>query len=125
MKKALALAVAVCTAAGVHGEVVRLESLNLDYLQQGWGTPHPGASVEGHPLSIGGQPFAHGLGTHAQSTFRVALHGQAERFTAAVGVDDEVGQRGSVVFKLRGDGKLLWESGLLRGGEAAKAVTVD
>ena len=74
--------------------------------------------------AIGGKRFEHGLGTHANSVFRIALGGKAERFTATVGVDDEVGKQGSVVFKVTGDGKTLWESGVLRGGDPAKDVSV-
>jgi alpha-galactosidase len=130
MKKtlyAMRLAGAACLtiATCARADVVPLESIKLDYLEQEWGQPHANASVEGHPLSIGGHKFEHGLGTHAQSTLRVALHGNAQQFTAMVGVDDEVNNRGSVTFKVTGDGKTLWESGVLRGGEAAKAVTVD
>ena len=76
-------------------------------------------------MSIAGEKFTHGLGTHAASTFSIMLNGQAEKFTAKVGVDDGAGGRGSVTFKIVGDGKTLWESGVLKGGEAAKEVAAD
>lgn len=101
-----------------------LGSLDLHALEQSWGTPQANRSVDRHPLSIGGRQFEHGLGTHAVSTFRLALGGTGERFTAIVGVDDEIGQRGSVIFKVTGDGKTLWESGVLRGGQPPKDVSV-
>jgi alpha-galactosidase len=69
--------------------------------------------------------FERGVGTHATSSFRLGLAGQGERFTARVGVDDEVGQPGSVNFEITGDGKVLWESGVLRRGDQPKAVSVD
>ncbi len=102
-----------------------VERLDLSQIEQGWGQPHAGKSVEGHTLSIGGTKFERGLGTHANSTFRIDLNGRAQRFTAEVGVDDEVGHQGSVTFKVIGDGKVLWTSGLLRGGDAAKPVSVS
>ncbi len=102
-----------------------LETLDLTQVEQEWGSPGANKSVEGHTLSIGGKQFERGLGTHANSTFRLALNGQGERFTASVGVDDEVGQRGSVVFKVIGDGKTLWESRVLRGADPAEPVSVD
>ena len=41
-------------------------------------------------------------------------------------VDDEVGRgRGSVVFKVEGDGTVLWESGEMHGGEKAKECLVE
>jgi len=108
-----------------RAETYGIETLDLNYVEQGWGSPHANQSVEGHGLSIGGRQFEHGLGTHAQGTFRISLGGKAERFTALVGVDDEVGKSGSVEFKVVGDGKTLWESGVMRGGEQAKEVAVE
>jgi len=105
-------------------ETFSLETLQLQYIQQDWGEPHANQSVEGHSLSVGGKGFEHGLGTHANGTVRIALGGKAERFTAVVGVDDEVGQKGSVEFTVTGDGKTLWESGVLHGGDPAKDVSV-
>ena len=99
-----------------------LETLQLQQVQQDWGDPHANQSVDGHPLQLGGKRFEHGLGTHANGTFRISLGGKAERFIASVGVDDEVGKLGSVVFKVIGDGKTLWESGVLHGGGPAKEV---
>ena len=40
-------------------------------------------------------------------------------------MDDEVEKRGSVVFEVIADGKTMWESGVLRGGDPAKQVEVD
>ena len=91
----LALALASLTLAGVaRADSYSLETLDLSSIEQGWGEAHAGKSVDGHGLSIGRQKFAHGIGTHATSTFRIDLGGKAEQFTASVGVDDEVGQRG-------------------------------
>ena len=106
-------------------ETFRIDSLDLRNAEQGWGEPQANKSVDNHPIFIDGNRFEHGFGTHANSVLRIALHGQAEHFTATVGVDDEVGQRGTVVFKMVGDGKTLWESGVLKGGDPAKNVSVD
>jgi len=108
-----------------RAETFGLETVELQYAEQGWGEPHANKSVDNHPLFIDGKRFEHGFGTHANSSLRVELGGKGERFTATVGVDDEVGQRGSVVFRVAGDGRILWESGVLRGGDAAKEVSVD
>ncbi|HZR21929.1 MAG TPA: NPCBM/NEW2 domain-containing protein [Verrucomicrobiae bacterium] len=102
-----------------------IETVDLQYAEQGWGEARASKSVDNHPLFIDGKRFEHGFGTHAISVLRIALHGNGERFTATVGVDDEVGQRGSVVFFVIGDGKTLWQSGVLRGGDHAKEVSVD
>jgi alpha-galactosidase len=115
------LAVAGAARAATFG----IETLDLSAVQQDWGSPKANKSVDGNGLSIGGQKFTHGLGTHAVSIFRIDLDGKAQRFTANVGVDDEKSGHGSVIFKVIGNGKTLWESGLMRGGKPAKAVSVD
>jgi len=126
MKTALPVAIVAFMLAGNAGAATfGLETLDLSYIEQGWGAPHANKSVDNHTLSIGGVKFEHGLGTHANSTFPIALGGKGERFEARVGVDDEKGKLGTVVFKVFGDGKTLWESGVMRGGEPAKAVSVD
>ena len=49
---------------------------------------------------------------------------QCNNFTADIGVDDEVGSRGSVVFQVYGDGVKLYDSGLLTGNSATRRVNV-
>jgi alpha-galactosidase len=125
--KYLLLALALCSFALLQvakAETFGLETLQLQYVEQEWGQAQPNRSVDRHPLAIGGKQFEHGLGTHANSVFRLALGGKGERFTASVGVDDEVGKQGSVEFQVTGDGKTLWESGVLHGGDPAKEVSV-
>ncbi|HEX4645662.1 MAG TPA: NPCBM/NEW2 domain-containing protein, partial [Verrucomicrobiae bacterium] len=125
IKSAVALTLFTIAAAVAFGaETFPLGSLELR-LDQEYGQPHADASVDGHSLSVGGHKFEHGLGTHATSLMRIALGGHGERFTASVGVDDEVGRQGSVTFKVIGDNKPLWESGVMHGGDPAKTVSVD
>ena len=125
--KCLLLALALYSFAALNvakAETFGLDTLQLQYIEQGWGEPHANQSVDGHPMMLEGKRFEHGIGTHANSIFRIALGGKAERSTATVGVDDEVGDKGSVVFKVIGDGKTLWESGVLHGGDPAKNASV-
>jgi len=102
-----------------------ISSLDLRAVEQDFAVARKDASVDGHPLSIGGKKFEHGLGTHANSSLYIALNGQGERFSAKVGVDDEVGKRGSVIFAAIGDDRMLWQSNVRRGGDLAKQVVVD
>lgn len=112
-------------ATAARAETIPLSALDLDHIQQGWGKPAVNASVEGQPLSIGGRKFAEGLGTHAASLLSIDLKKSATRFTASAGVDDDVaGQGGSVEFLVYGDGKILWRSGVMKAGDAAKPVDV-
>lgn len=104
---------------------VGLQELDLSLIEQGWGTPQIDKSVSSGSLLIGGRKFAHGVGTHSAGELSLDLHGTATRFTAWVGVDDYAQEPGSVTFQVEGDGKILWQSGVMRRGATAKEVDVD
>jgi alpha-galactosidase len=109
-------------------ETVWLGSLDLTKVRQGYGQPHADKSVDDHPITIGGKKFEHGLGTHSISTLYIDLKGRAERFTAFVGVDDEVigsQPEGTVVFRVVGDDHELWKSSLIKAGQAPKKIDVS
>ncbi len=113
-------------AAPADDGTVWLSSLDLSVAGQGWGKPQKDKSVQEKPLSIGGRVFERGFGTHASASLYVDLKGGCGRFTAFVGVDDEVkGRPASVLFQVIGDGRVLWESGPMRAGEGARRVDVD
>ena len=105
-------------------EPVWISSLDISKTEQDWESARANKSVDGHPLSIAGQKYEQGLGTHANSTLQIAVNGKAEKFSAKVGLDDETGN-GSITFKVLGDGRVLWESGVMKKGQAAKEVNVD
>ncbi|MGE3239471.1 MAG: NPCBM/NEW2 domain-containing protein [Pirellulales bacterium] len=69
------------------------------------------AAGDGNPMTIGGVRYSKGLGVHAPSDVRYNLGGTYSRFIADVGLDDETGAGGSVVFQVFGDGNLLFDSG--------------
>lgn len=106
---------------------VWLDELDLSQAEQEFGGPGANKSVDGNPLSVAGTKFDHGFGTHAGSILRIDLNGAAQRFTAMVGVDDEKkgSNRASVEFRLIGDGKMLWSSGVMTADKAAKTVDVN
>lgn len=143
-----------------------LSQLDLSKAQQECWPAQPDRAITGEALSIAGQKFEKGVGSHANSTLRVRLHGSGKRFAAWVGVDDfrlpppatppsqttrgdgskiyylkgqtpqndrflGVGDapttigNGTVRFKVVGDGKELWSSGVLSKGQPAQRVDVD
>ena len=106
------------------GEVqkVWLASLDLSKMSAGWGEPVANKSIEKKPLTLGGKTFEKGVGSHAPSVMYVELDGNAERFYAQIGVDDETGDRGSIQFRIYGEGKKLFDSGVMKGGAPAKIV---
>ena len=76
-------------------------------------------------MRIGTAAFERGIGAHAPSKIVVELDGRCSVFLADVGLDEEVGDRGSVVFEVRGDGERLTTSGLVRGPQTAVPIAAD
>jgi alpha-galactosidase len=106
-------------------ETVWLDSLDLSLMRQGWGGPQTNRAIRGAALTIAGNRFDRGVGTHATSTFWIDLAGGSERFIAKVGVDDTANGPGSVVFRVLADGVRLFDSGIMRTGAPPKAIDVD
>lgn len=105
---------------------VRLTDLDVTQITSGWGTAQVNRTVDGNPLRIAGRTFTNGIGTHAVGGMVIQLAGQAETFRAWVGVDDEVAPKiGSVEFRVLGDGRQLWTSGVMKTGDAARQVNVS
>ena len=82
------------------------------------------AQGDGRTLTLNGVTFAKGLGGHAASDVRYAISG-CTRFQASVGLDDEVGPNGSVVFQVFLDGAMAYDSGLLLGNSLTAPVDLD
>jgi hypothetical protein len=100
--------------------------MQLLFAEQEWGALGMDKSVEGNPLSVGGKFYAHGLGTHASSKLIYNLDGNYERFEALVGVDDEMRSFGksSVIFKVLGDERELFHSGVMRNDTPPRHVSI-
>ncbi len=86
---------------------------------------------DGKPITIGGTPYAKGIGAHAGSAITYTLDpaNDCTTFSAVVGLDDEIrsqSQYGSVTFQIWMDGTRVWESGLLKvtGTPASQTVSV-
>ncbi len=102
-----------------------LAELDLGLMTTGWGKPQAAKSVDGNPLRMGGRQFQTGIGSHADSEFLIRLDGKADEFRAWVGIDAEVGERGSAGFIVLTDGRTAWQSGVMRGGQPPKEVKVS
>jgi alpha-galactosidase len=123
------------TSAGTAGggnwdtstaNTVWLDQLDISSAAQDWGEPHKNQSVGGNPLTIGGKIFERGFGTHAESDLRINVGGDAQSFSASVGVDDEVNSpTASVEFIVIGDGQELWHSGVMRASDTPKECVVS
>ncbi len=113
------------TAKKVPKNGVWLESLDLSVMNQGFKRPQVGKSIMGFPITLGGVEYPHGIGTHAISEFLVDLKGVAVRFDAMVGVDDDTQGKGSVAFEVWVDERKVAETGLMRGRDKPKEISVD
>lgn len=96
----------------------------IDY-GQAWGRLEMNRSVENRPLKVAGTGYHTGLGTHASSRITIRVPEGKQRFRALVGVDDESGTKGTVVFRILDGGKVLAESPLMRGGEPGYELTAE
>ncbi len=79
---------------------------------------------DGGPLNIEGITYAKGLGVHAPSTVIYSID-SCTLLRASIGVDEEVGNNGTVIFDVRGDGASLYQSSILTGSDPAEDIVVD
>ena len=119
------LAIFLVSAATHAQDTTWLSSLDISKMRQGWGEPQRNRSVLNKILSVAGRQYQRGVGTHARSVLWIDLGRKGLRFLAFVGVDDSAGGHGSVKFKIYGDGRTLFESGMLRSGDEALGVDLD
>ncbi|NLW49384.1 MAG: hypothetical protein GXY85_00890 [Candidatus Brocadiaceae bacterium] len=87
--------------------------------------PRFDASVAGPPLRMGGEAFSTGIGMHVRTEMEFAPDGDYTHLCALVGVDDAAGASGAVVFRVEADGRAVFRSDALHGGDAPIAVTAD
>ena len=128
MSRTLTVTLALAATLALHADTtIWLDDLDLSTMSCGWEKPHAKASVSGHPLTIKGKVFERGVGTHAESWFSLDTGGGALSFEAFIGVDDEELSRGkgTVVFRVYADQKIVADSGLIRAGQPARAIKAD
>ncbi len=82
---------------------------------------------DGNTITLNGVTYSKGIGVHSNSDIRydIAAAGQFSRLQTDIGVDDEVGNNGSVNFKIYLDTNLAYESGPMTGASATKSVDLD
>ncbi|MCA2214199.1 glycoside hydrolase family 2 TIM barrel-domain containing protein [Jidongwangia harbinensis] len=97
----------------------------------GWGPVEKDRSngeqgaADGGTLTIGGVTYPKGLGAHALSQILFDLGGDCTRLRVDVGVDDEMGSRGTVVFEVWVDGERRAQTGVRTGADPAQRLDVD
>ena len=113
-----------------------IDSLDLSKMVQRRQTPRAGRSLaggrgagaggpQGAPITLGGVTYAHGIGTLSINELIIDLKGQATRFLAMVGLNDNASRQGSVTVEVWLDNKKILISDVLRVGSPPLKVDVD
>jgi hypothetical protein len=111
--------------------VIYLSDIEWKASNNGWGPVEKDTSNgeadmgDGKTISIGGTLYRKGLGVHAYSEITYSLAGLFSRFLVSIGIDDETEGTGTVFFQVLTDGKKIYESGVIKGGESAIPVDCD
>jgi alpha-galactosidase len=113
------------TSCKERSTTVWLDELEIEEFSDDIRPVKPGTNYLRKPISIGGQTFERGIGVITISALPLMLNGQASRFTAAVGPDDEANPDLPVRFYVVGDGQVLFDSGGMKAGDAPKPVDVN
>jgi len=95
------------------------------YAYTGWGTIMPDKSIGGNTITNGGVAYPHGISVNSRSGVEYNLGGVCSRFQATIGIDDEVGANGSVIFEVFADGARIFKSGVMTGGSVAQNLDLD
>jgi len=111
--------------ASIHPGETKIGDMKIESVSQGWGAPQLDRSVTGRPLTIAGESFRSGIGTHAISRIDVSFPAKFKTFSGACGVDEFVKSGGSVVCKVAHGDKVLFASPLLKGGMKAASFSVS
>ncbi len=120
----LASLLLVCTLSAA--ELFELDQINPATIEQSWGEPKIGRSTDDKEISMDGVVYQKGIGTHANSRIDLTLDGKAEELNAIVGASDsQKGTMATVIFAIKGDGRELWNSGVMTPESPPMAVAVN
>ena len=117
--------IASATTQQIVSNTVNLSSLTWSSATVGWGTIQKNLDIKGNPITLRGTVYSTGIGTHAVSQIVYNLAGQYSTFISDVGVDDDSAGQGAVDFQVIGDGKVLFDSGVLTGTSPVAHINVS
>jgi hypothetical protein len=101
-------------------KIFALSIVPWSYVNDAGSEPAKNTNSSGGSLSVAGRVYKRGLGTQAMSEIMYALSGKCTVFNSRVGIDDT--SQGSAIFQLFADGVKLWDSGVMKAGDRAKAT---
>ena len=120
----------IAPAGGGGPATSYLSDLTWTSSTNGWGPVEKDRSNgekgagDGKPITLNTVVYPKGLGTHAASDVRYTISG-CTSFQTDIGLDDEVGPNGSVVFQVYLDGTIAYDSGTMTGSTATKTINLD
>src|SRR2546421_2998549 len=106
-------------AAASPPPVTYLSDINAIAGANGWGPVERDMSVggpgsfDGTPITLNGVRYAKGLGMNSYAFLTYDLRGAYNTFSSDIGIDDAMGNLGSVDFRVWADGALLYDSGVV------------
>ena len=101
-----------------------LTDLAIDHYTQQYGRPRVNRAVDGATLTVRGQQYKNGIGTHAASEIFFKMPADADSLEFVVGIDDEAGGGGSVRFIVATPEETLWKSDVVFGNKKPQAGKV-
>ncbi len=84
-----------------------------------------GRPDDGTTLTIAGTSYARGIGCHAPFRLTIPLNGDYSALRFFAGIDDETRGSGTVIIRVEGNGKTIYESPVLRWGDKAVDVSAS
>jgi alpha-galactosidase len=125
--------------ANAPPNAIWIDSLDLSKMVQRRQTPRAGRSLaggrggraaapgapQGAPITLGAVTYEHGIGTLSINELIIDLKGQATRFLAMVGLNDNASRQGSVTVEVWLDDKKVLISDVLKVGSPPLKVDVD
>jgi alpha-galactosidase len=110
---------------------VYLSDMEWTTAENGWGPVEKDMSAgggnarDGASISIKGNSYAKGLGCQSPAQVVYNLDGQYKRFVSDIGIDEDAGGSGSVIFQVMGDGKKLYDSGIMKNTSPIQTIDID
>jgi hypothetical protein len=83
--------------------------------EQSWGKGRKNMNINKDRIFISNYPYEYGISTHSNSEIIYGLGKKYKFFKADMGLGNEVGSKGSVIFKIKLDGQEVYKSKLIRG----------
>ena len=80
---------------------------------------------DGKLIRLDGVTYAKGLGTNSNSSVSLNLAGSYSTFISDVGIDDEVGSKGTVKFQVWGDNVLLYDGSTMTGESPTQTIALN